>query len=472
MFSNKLSEKIFHHLGYVPTRSQTAAVEALSAFISSSGEEVFLLTGYAGTGKTTLIAALVKSLDDFRFKTTLMAPTGRAAKVLAAYSGKTAYTVHKTIYRQRSSLDGMGQFSLDRNLHRNTIFLVDEASMIADQPTELSPFGSGRLLEDLYTYVYSAQSCRLILIGDEAQLPPVGFDRSPALDVKYLSKYGLPVRHSRLDDVVRQEAGSAVLTNATMLRGSISDEKFGPPSLMAAPELNVQSIGGDELLDAMQASYDGVGLDETLVVCRSNKQANRYNAGIRSRLLWRDNEIGQGDLVMVVRNNYHWLKDSPEVDFIANGDILEVMRVRKYHELYGFRFCEMTLRFTDYRQFEFDATVLLDTLQSETASLGREAMRNFFAEVTVDYQHMKGKKHRTDAIMQDPFYNALQVKFAYAVTCHKAQGGQWKHVYLDQGWINEEQLDKEYYRWLYTAVTRASEKLFLVNFKPEFLSHR
>jgi len=470
MISAKLTAKILHELKYSPTPGQQLAVEEVVRYLSGPGSGIFLLTGYAGTGKTSLIASLVRSLEGYRYRTVLMAPTGRAAKVFSAFAGKPAYTIHKLIYRQKRSVGGFGEFELDRNLARSTLFLVDEASMISDHSLDLSPFGSGRLLEDLIKYVFSGPSCKLVLIGDEAQLPPVGFDRSPALDPSMLSAFGFPVSHCSLTEVVRQEAGSMILSNATLVRSKLNEGSFGFPGLTAANGTAVESIGGDALIEALQRSYDTAGLDETLVVCRSNKQANRYNEGVRNMILWKDNEIGQGDLVMVVRNNYFWLKDSPEVDFIANGDILEVMRVRQYRELYNFRFCEMTLRFTDYRQFEFDALVLLDALRSESASLDRDGMRNLFAEVSADYQHMKGKKHRSDAIQQDPYFNALQIKFAYAMTCHKAQGGQWKHVYIDQVWVDEAKLDKEYYRWLYTAVTRATEKVFLVNFRPEFLN--
>lgn len=464
-----LNKLILSYLGHEPTTGQKMAAEVLDEFVHTDDEALMLLTGYAGTGKTTLIASLVKSLSAFRFQTCLMAPTGRAAKVLAGYSGKPAFTIHKTIYRQKKATEGIGEFVVGRNLRRNTIFIVDEASMIADRPMDLSPFGSGRLLEDLISYVYSSPGCKLMLVGDEAQLPPVGFNQSPALDEKYLNNFGKRVFYSSLREVVRQSLESGILVNATSIREQIIKQQLGYPGLDVTSFKDVQLITGDNLLESLQSSYDRVGLEETLVVSRSNRQANRYNGGIRSHILWREDEIGPGDLVMVVKNNYFWLQDSEEVDFIANGDVLEVVRVKGTKELYQMRFAEMVLRFTDYRQFEFEALVILNTLTAESASLDRETMRNFYAEVAVDYQYMKGKKHRNDAIRNDRYFNALQIKFAYGLTCHKAQGGQWKHVYVDQGYLDESKLDVEYYRWLYTAITRATEQLYLVNFRQEFL---
>ena len=468
MVIDKFNTLINSYLGHIPTESQIQLIEGLGRDLFNRRDQIILITGYAGTGKTSVVAALVKTLKEFRLSTKLMAPTGRAAKVLSNYSGHQAYTIHKSIYRQKRSIDGIGEFDLGFNASRNTLFIVDEASMIANQALELTAFGSGRLLDDLLAFVFSGQNCLLMLIGDTAQLPPVGLDQSPALEMKYLSQFGFPVTHYRLTDVVRQSTESGVLLNATCLRERIASDRYGFPDLKTHNFPDVTAVQGDHLLDCLQSSYDTVGVEETLIVTRSNKTANRYNQGIRNRILWREEEIGQGDLVMVVKNNYFWLKDSPEIDLIANGDILEVMKIKGHKELYGFRFAEMTLRFTDYRQFEFDAFVVLDTLMAETASLDRVTMRNFYSEVTADYHHMKGKRHRQEAIMQDPFFNALQIKFAYALTCHKSQGGQWRHVYIDQGFIQESQLDREYYRWLYTAVTRATEKLYLVNFKEEY----
>lgn len=469
MFIEELRGLITSNLGHIPTAGQENVIDALGDYLITRDDRIFLIKGYAGTGKTSIVASLVKSLTHFRYRSVLLAPTGRAAKVLSRYSGASAYTIHKKIYRQKSLSEGFGEFSLDHNLHRNTLFIVDEASMIANQSLDLSVFGSGRLLDDLISYVFSGSGCKLILIGDEAQLPPVGFDQSDALDPKYLQRYGFPVEEYYLDEVVRQGLDSGILFNATKLRQQIKPGVHGFPGLIAGKFPDFIRLTGENLTDMLESSYHTVGQEETIVLCRSNKLANRYNLGIRSMILHYDEDIRMGDLVMVVKNNYHWLKGSEEVDFIANGDILEVDRVKGRKELYGFDFCELSVRFTDYRVMEFDAKAMLDTLYSEGPALDKDQTRNFFAAVSEDYQQMKGKKHKADAIREDPFYNALQIKFAYAITCHKAQGGQWKHVYIDQGWQTEENLDREYYRWLYTAITRATEKVFLVNFKEEFL---
>jgi len=467
MISGSFALQISNNLGHEPTEGQSRLIDSLPGFILSRDDRIFVVRGYAGTGKTTLVASLVRTLAAYRMKSVLLAPTGRAAKVLSSYSGYPAYTIHKKIYRQKKMVEGFGEFGLDRNLHRDTLFIVDEASMISNQSLELSPFGSGRLLDDLISYIYSAPGCKLILIGDDAQLPPVGFEQSDALNLEYLSRYGMPVEEHCLREVVRQAGNSGILFNATYIRNKLSEnpEIKGFPGLTTGSFNDFTLIHGDTLMEELERSYSSVGIDETMVVCRSNKLANRYNKGIRDLILKYDEEIRYGDLVMVVKNNYYWLKDSPEIDFIANGDILQVMRNRGEKELYDLKFRDLMLRFTDFRTIEFDAKVLMDTIFADTPALDRERMRNFFAAVAEDYQYMKGKKHKTDAIREDPYFNALQIKFAYAVTCHKAQGGQWKHVYIDQGFITEEKTDREYYRWLYTAITRATEKVFLVNFR-------
>jgi exodeoxyribonuclease-5 len=472
MFAEEVCGHITRNLGHTPTPGQENVIRALGDYLMTRDDRIFLIKGYAGTGKTSIVASLVKSLQLYRYRTVLLAPTGRAAKVLSRYSGSDAYTIHKKIYRQKTVIDGFGEFALDRNMHRNTLFIVDEASMIANQSLDLSIFGSGRLLDDLISYVFSGAGCKLILLGDDAQLPPVGFDQSDALDPQYLERYGFPVVEHRLDDVVRQTVDSGILFNATNLRRKIKPGVKGFPGLITGDHPDFVSVTGENLTDMLESSYQSVGQEETIVLCRSNKLANRYNKGIRNMILKYEEDIRMGDLVMVVKNNYHWLKDSPEVDFIANGDILEVTRVKGARELYGFDFRDLSVRFTDYRVMEFDAKVMLDSVYSEGPSLDKERTRKFFSDVSEDYQHMKGKKHKTEAIREDPFFNALQLKFAYAITCHKAQGGQWKHVYIDQGWQTEENLDREYFRWLYTAITRATEKVFLVNFKPEFFTSR
>ena len=468
MFKEDFHGLLVKNLGHIPTDGQEQVIQALGGYLFAPEDRILLIKGYAGTGKTSLVASLVKSLVHYRFRTVLLAPTGRAAKVLSRYSEADAYTIHKKIYRQKSSVEGFGEFSLAPNLHRNTLFIVDEASMISNQSLDISIFGSGRLLDDLISYVFSGSGCKLILLGDDAQLPPVGFDQSDALDPKYLERYGFPVDEYYLDEVVRQTLDSGILYNATRLRKKIKPDVHGFPGLTSDKFDDFVSVTGETLTDSLESSYSSVGQEETIVLCRSNKLANRYNKGIRSTILQYDEDIRMGDLVMVVRNNYHWLKDSPEVDFIANGDILEIQRVRGTRELYGFDFRDLQVRFTDYRVMEFEAKAMLDTLYSDGPGLEKDRTRKFYADVSEDYQQMKGKKHKNDAIREDPFYNALQLKFAHAITCHKAQGGQWKHVYIDQGWQTEENLDREYYRWLYTAITRATEKVFLVNFKPEF----
>lgn len=457
-------------LDYTPTEGQDTALKALTDFVGNDfQDEIFVLKGYAGTGKTTLIAALVKSLKKHRKRSVLLAPTGRAAKVLSSYSQTTALTIHKKIYRQKQQKDGFAEFGLDRNLHKNTFFIVDEASMIANQSLELSIFGSGRLLDDLVSYVYSGLGCKLILCGDTAQLPPVGLDLSEALNPKVLEGFGFESKSIELQEVVRQGAKSGILDNATRLREQLFGDVTGHyPKLVAEDYPDFCRLSGLELLDSLQDSYDSVGMEETMVVCRSNKQANKYNQGIRGRILWKESELSPGEQLMVVKNNYFWLKNEEEVDFIANGDVVELVRIKEYRDIYDLRFAKVEMRLKDYQNLEFEAWILLDTLLVEGPALSRDTMREFYYKVMDDYQHVKGKKHRLEAIKEDEFFNALQVKYAYAVTCHKAQGGQWEHVYVDQGYLPEERLDRDYYRWLYTAITRSISKSFLVNFKDEF----
>lgn len=455
-------------LDHVPTKGQDALIQKLSAFVAGFGDVIMLIRGYAGTGKTSLIAALVKTIMERKGRIILLAPTGRAAKVLSGYSGHPAMTIHKKIYRQKKMGDGFAEFTLDRNMHRDTIFVVDEASMISNQSLDLAVFGSGRLLDDLVSYVCSGAGCKLILIGDDAQLPPVGLDYSEALNAQILKGYGFPVEAGELTEVVRQALSSGILANATRIREELAGNKTGFPSLSVSDIPDVIRVSGENLIESIERSYNNPGMDETIIVCRSNKQANRYNMGIRNSILWREEELAEGDQLMIVKNNYFWMKDEDNVDFIANGDIAVVNRISGYQELYGLRFADVSLKLMDYKDLEFDAKIVLDSLAVEGAALGREVMKDFFFKVMDDYQHVKGKRNRTIAVREDPFFNALQVKFAYAVTCHKAQGGQWKHVYIDQGYLPEEQMDREYYRWLYTAITRATEKLYLVNFRNEF----
>jgi exodeoxyribonuclease-5 len=398
-----------------------------------------------------------------------MAPTGRAAKVMAVYTGMAAFTIHKKIYRQKSSADGMGKFVLNANLYKNTYFIVDEASMISDESNENSVFGSGRLLDDLLEFVYSGENCRLILVGDTAQLPPVGLNISPALKLQALEKFGFDVFEFELKEVVRQAENSGVLFNATQIRNLIMTEKSAGFFFL---ELNrfsdVERISGAELIETISACYNKYGIFETTIVTRSNKRANLYNKGIRGSVLYRENEIERGDLLMVVKNNYFWMDEDVELDFIANGDIAEIIQISGYEELYGFRFANVTLRFVDYNDVELNCKIFLETLTIETASFSQEQNRQLFEAVSEDYADVKNKRNRWEKVKANPYFNALQVKFAYALTCHKAQGGQWKAVFIDHGYLTEEMLDTEYYRWLYTAFTRPTEKLFLVNFNKNF----
>ena len=469
MIKSYLVQQIKTNFPYKPTIEQENAIKKLSDFLFSTvSEEIFLLKGYAGTGKTSLVGALVKTMDALQQKCVLLAPTGRAAKVFSHYAGHTAYTIHKKIYRQRSFSNELDNFSLDNNLHQHTLFLVDEASMIANDGLSGSMFGTGRLLDDLIQYVYSGQGCRLMLIGDTAQLPPVGEEESPALSADALKGYGLKVYEGLLTEVVRQLSDSGILWNATELRRYIAEEDFFTlPPIRVEDFPDIKVIPGNELIEAITDSYDHVGMDEAIVVCRSNKRANIYNKGIRNTILYREEELEAGDLLMVAKNNYYWTEGCKEIDFIANGDIAVVRRVRREREMYGFRFADVVLRFPDYDDMELEVKLLLDTLHTDTPALPKEMNDKLFYSVLEDYADITIKRERMKKMKADPHYNALQVKYAYAVTCHKAQGGQWKRVFLDQGYMTEEMLSPDYFRWLYTAFTRATETLYLVNWPKE-----
>jgi exodeoxyribonuclease-5 len=462
-------KEIVEHLGFAPTVGQLEAINVLADFtVQTNGDECMLLKGYAGTGKTTIIAAYVKALSKLGIKFQLLAPTGRAAKVLAEYSGNNAYTIHKIIYRQQSSSDGFGRFSLNFNKSKNTIFIVDEASMISNQSFEDNAFGSGKLLNDLIEYVRMGQGCKLMLVGDTAQLPPVGLDISPALDQANLEMLGLKLWYAILNEVIRQELDSGILLNATEIRHLIDEMKITYPRFKTAYNGDVVRITGGELLEYLSDEYDKNGREGNIVICYSNKRANRYNQGIRSKILYHEEELSIGDYLMVARNNYFWVNDRPKIGFIANGEIVRVKRIGKRQELYGFRFADVTLELPDYDYQEFDAKLILDSLYMDGPSLDRESMKKLYQEVMADYMHIKTKKARFKKMQSDPFFNALQAKFAYAVTCHKAQGGQWPTVFIDQGFFTDEMLSREYLRWLYTAFTRAKQKVYLVNFNEKF----
>lgn len=469
MLNNDLSQQIKRNFFYKPTGEQEITIESFVNFLfSPKTDAIFLLKGYAGTGKTTLISALVKTLDQLKQKCVLLAPTGRAAKVFSHYAGHPAYTIHRKIYRQRTFSNELDNFVMNANLHQHTLFIVDEASMIANEGLSGGMFGTGRLLDDLIHYVYAGQGCRLMLIGDTAQLPPVGEEESPALSASMLEGYGLEVTEHCLTQVVRQEQDSGILYNATSLRQYIAEEEyFSLPRIKTDGFPDIRIISGGELIDTINECYDKAGMDETMIICRSNKRANLYNKGIRNTILYREDELNTGDLLMVAKNNYYWGADCKEMDFIANGDIAVVRRVRRTHEMYGFRFADVTLCFPDYNDLELDVKILLDTLHSDAPALTREESDRLFQAVQEDYGDITVKRERMKKIKEDTWYNALQVKYAYAVTCHKAQGGQWQRVFVDQGYMTEEMLTPDYYRWLYTAFTRATEVLYLVNWPEE-----
>ena len=495
MISSFLTAKIKDNFGFAPTAEQSEAIGLIGEFLMSRrGMELFLLRGYAGTGKTTLVGALVKTLTQLGHPVVLMAPMGRAAKVFASYADQPAYTIHKRIYRQKSITD-TESFSLNVNLSKHTLFIVDEASMIANDGLSSSVFGTGRLLDDLIQYVYSGEGCRLMLLGDTAQLPPVGEEESPALMPSLLKSYGLYVYEKTLTQVMRQLSESGILYNATTIRYRLTALQHGVEAdgdlagEGIVPSADVAHVAGGELIDSIESSYSRWGTDDCMIICRSNKRANIYNQGIRNRILYREDELCSGDRIMIVKNNYYWVEQEVRkliaergemkeqsvgaqssssnvqlpLSFIANGDIAVVRRVRRTREVYGFRFADVLLRFPDYDDYEMETTVLLDTLHSESPSLTKEESERLFQSVMDDYAHITTKKERYQQLRLDPHFNALQIKYAYAVTCHKAQGGQWGCIYLDQGYLPPDTSVVDYYRWLYTAFTRATEQVYLVN---------
>ncbi len=471
MINNYLEQQIKENFSYQPTLEQEIAVKYLSDFLLSKDlNGIFVLRGYAGTGKTSLVGALVKTMDKLKQKSVLLAPTGRAAKVFSAYAGHPAFTIHKRIYRQKSFSNETSNFSLNDNLTSHTLYIVDEASMISNEGLSGSMFGTGRLLDDLIQFVYAGQGCRLLLMGDTAQLPPVGEELSPALFPDALRGYGLTVWETELTQVVRQNEGSGILWNATNLRRMLAEEDcFALPKIKVNGFADIKALPGEELIDTLNSCYTHDGLDDTIVVCRSNKRANIYNQGIRNQILYREDELNTGDWLMVAKNNYFWTAGQKEIDFIANGEVCVVRRVRRTREMYGFRFTDVTLSFPNYDDLELDATLLLDTLHSEAPALPRDASDKLFHAILEDYADIPLKRDRMKKMKEDIYYNALQVKYAYAVTCHKAQGGQWKNVFLDQGYLSEEYLTPDYFRWLYTAFTRATGTLYLVNYPKEQL---
>lgn len=467
MINNYLKYQIKEYFPYTPTFEQETAIDSLSDFLLDRSNDIaFILRGYAGTGKTSLIGALVKAMDKLQQKVVLLAPTGRAAKVFSLYAGHSAFTIHKKIYRQRAFSNDTDNYSVNDNLSSHTLFIVDEASMIANDGLSGSMFGTGRLLDDLIQFVYSGTGCRLLLIGDTAQLPPIGETESPALSTEVIQGYGLTLRDMTLTQVVRQKESSGILWNATQLRHLITqhDSRLSLPKVKIDNFTDIQALPGTELIDTIDECYGRDGMEDTIIICRSNKRANMYNNGVRNTILDREEELASGDILMIAKNNYFWTEKIKEIDFIANGDIAVVRRVRRTKELYGFRFAEVILTLPDYNDFEIEVNLLLDTLHSDAPALAREANDRLFYGVLEDYADVTPKREKMMRMKADPFYNALQVKYAYAITCHKAQGGQWKNVFLDQGYMKDEYLTPDYLRWLYTAFTRATQKLYLVNY--------
>lgn len=469
MLEDFIIGRIKAELPFEPNEEKEGLFKALGAFlVSRDARKAFILRGYAGTGKTSVMSALVRALAGLKQPCILLAPTGRAAKVLSRYSGFPAYTIHKQIYRQNQL--GSESFSLSDNLHRNTLFIVDEASMLSgarDNPS----FGSGCLLDDLVKYVYQGRGCSLLLLGDDAQLPPVGSTNSPALEADFMAEYGLQVTEYRLREVARQALDSGVLSEATRIRRELSPTlppHEGEEIRLHPNGRDVIQVPGEEVIERLEDSWRKVGAEETLIIARSNKMTNLYNQGVRSRVLWKEDDLSSGDRIMVTKNNYFWTQEYENPEFLANGDMFEIVRLTKRHEMYGFRFANASLRSVDY-DWEIDALVWLDTMTTDSPEANYTMQRELFSRIAEDYPEIRNKKELVKKIYDSPYYNALQVRFAYCVTCHKAQGGQWKHVYIDTGGIGE---DKErmadetertgFLRWLYTALTRATEKIYLL----------
>lgn len=467
---NFFAERLRAWLPFPPTPCQEKLFDTLAKFtVQYETCDILLISGYAGTGKTSSIAAFVKTLKELKYKYVLLAPTGRSAKVLSGFTGEKAFTVHKHIYRQKSVKDGIGEFQLDFNKSKDTYFIVDEASLIqassSSQPDSSNVFGSGDLLEDLITYVRSGVDDKLIIIGDKGQLPPIGLEESPALDESYMSRYGT-VMTASLSTVVRQASESGILTNATIIRRLIESRSADTPKLRLAGFDDVERINGSDLIEKIGDAVNKYGLDDIVVLCRSNKRANRYNAGIRSSVLFREERLTRGDKLMVVKNCYQFLENIPDMDFIANGDVARLERISHYEERYGINFAEAVLSFPDYNDVEITAKIILDTLESEQAALSSEQQSALYQGVNEDYADIKNARKRYSAVREDKYFNALQVKYATAITCHKSQGGQWRCVFIDNPFWQDLTLDD--LKWLYTAVTRGVEKIFFVNFKDSF----
>ena len=467
MLTDFIIGRIKAELPFEPNAEKEGLFQALGAFLVSRDErKAFILRGYAGTGKTSVMSALVRALDGLKQPCVLLAPTGRAAKVLSKYSGFPAYTIHKKIYRQRQL--GVEAFSLSDNLHVRTLFIVDEASMLSGF-RDNATFGSGCLLDDLVKYVYNGQGCSLLLLGDDAQLPPVGSLNSPALDADFMAtNYQLHVTHYQLTTVARQALDSGILSEATRLREQLSTLNAQLSSFAIHPNgTDILQVPGDEVIETIEQSWRTAGPEETLIIARSNKMTNLYNQGVRARILWKEDELSNGDRVMISKNNYFWAQEYKDLEFLANGDMLEIQRLTNVHELYGFHFAKAELKAVDYN-WEIEALVWLDTLTTDSPEANYALQKELFARIAEDFPEIRNKKELVKAVYESPYYNALQIRYAYCVTCHKAQGGQWRHVYIDSGlgdeWISGlgDAERREYLRWLYTALTRATEKIYLL----------
>jgi tRNA A37 threonylcarbamoyladenosine biosynthesis protein TsaE len=468
MIIDELKYQILKEFGFPPTIEQEHAISEFAEFLTDRDpHSVMILRGSAGTGKTVLASAIVRTMKKLKQKVMLLAPTGRAAKVFALHSNHPAFTIHRRIYREKVYTGVGGQFNLNNNMHQDTLFLVDESSMISNYGMSETSFGSGRLLDDLVYFVYQGRNDKMILIGDKAQLPPIGEEESPALSPMVMEGYGLKVYCCDLNEVLRQSTNSGILYNATMIRNMIThDEVTQLPKIQFDGFADIVMVPGDELIESLASSYSEVGIDETICITRSNKRANIYNQGILGMVLGREEQLSSGDMVMVVKNNYYWTaqeKGENVPSFLANGDRAEVRRVRNVRELYGFHFADVWLDFPDYDNYELKSTVIMDSLMTEAPSLTNEQTEQLFVNVMKDYEDIPLKGDRMKKMREDTYFNGLQIKYAYAITCHKAQGGQWAHVYLDQGYMTDDMLTPDYIHWLYTAFTRATEKLYLVN---------
>lgn len=465
MLHTHIATQIYTNFGFTPTLGQKKLIDFFAGYITDPlSRSILMINGYAGTGKTSIIAAIVNTLKSYDMGCVLLAPTGRAAKVMTQYSGHPAYTIHKKIYRQKSEQS----FDLNFNKDKNILYIIDEASMLSNSSSDMGSFGSGRLIDDLMQYVESGSGCKLVIVGDNAQLPPVGMDSSPALDPAAMGYYG-DVEYHSLTEVVRQGADSGILHNATTIRRMIEGGEVDIPKLDLTFS-DFHSLKGAELIETIDDAYRKYGIENTVVITRSNKRAGKFNQGIRNSILDREEKIGSGDMIMIVKNNYFYKTDG--IEFIANGDIAEIVRIHKHESLYGFNFANATIRLPDYGDTEIECKLLLDTLDSDSPSLSYEQHQALFRAVEEDYADIKNKRTRYTKLREDPYFNALQVKFAYAVTCHKAQGGQWPAVFVDQMIFGDEAISRDFLRWLYTAITRATEEVHLINFQDKFFDNK